>query len=162
MATKTKPKLTDLPVKKGDRFWGMGCEVTVLRASATWADVQVKQPKGAEWKKRQPLPFPEDWERLEPDLKLHEFDPMWTIHPGVFWRELVTESEMSQAEIARQMGISQKHLSQILTCTVSPGVEATVSFANVVGAPVTTLWNMACNHKLALALGKKDVTKDYL
>jgi DNA-binding XRE family transcriptional regulator len=163
MATKTKAKVVDLPVKKGDRFWAMGCEATVLRASSTWADVLVKQVRtGEEWKKRQPLPFPADWERLDPDLKLHEFDPQWTIHPGVFWRDLANESGMSQAEIARQMGVSQKHLSQILTCTVMPGVEATVAFANVVGAPVSTLWNMACSHKLALALGKKDVTSDYL
>jgi len=155
--------VNDLPIKKGDKYWGMGCEITVLRASKTWADILVKQVRtGEEWTKRQPLPLPEDWEQLDPDLKLHEFDPQWTIHPGVFWREAVNESEMSQAEIARQMGVSQKHLSQILTCTVTPGVEATVTFAQVLGLPVATMWNLACNYKLALALGKKDVTSDYL
>jgi plasmid maintenance system antidote protein VapI len=157
-----KTAVTDLSVKKGDRFWAMGAEVTVLRASSTWADIQVKQPKGATWKKRQPLPFPDDWERLEVDLSLHDFDPMWTIHPGVFWREAMDESEMSQAQVAEQMGISQKHLSQILTCKVMPGVEATVGFAHALGLPVRTMWNMASNYRLDLALGKKDVTSDYL
>jgi plasmid maintenance system antidote protein VapI len=160
--SRTKAKVEDLAVKKGDRFWAMGADVEVLRASSTWADIKVRQPKGAQWTKRQPLPFPADWERQEPNLKMHEFDPMWTIHPGVTWRELVDESELSQAAIAREMGISQKHLSQILTCTAMPGVEATVAFANVIGAPSGLLWRLACDHRLALALGKKDLTSDYL
>jgi hypothetical protein len=155
-------KVKDLTVKKGDRFWGMGASIEVLRASRTWADIKIQQPTGAEWTKRQPLPLPEDWERRDPNLETHEFDPQWTIHPGVFWREAVTESELSQAQIADQMGISQKHLSQILTCTVMPGVDATVSFAHVVGLPVRTLWILACDHKLGLALGKKDLTSDYV
>jgi plasmid maintenance system antidote protein VapI len=153
----------DLTIKKGDRFWGMGCAIEVLRASSTWADIKVVQPKnGATWNKRQPLPFPEDWERAEPNLATHEFDPNWTIHPGVMWREAVNESALSQVEIAEQMGISQKHLSQILTCRVMPGVEATISFANILGIPSHVLWRMACDHKHALALGKKDLTAEYL
>lgn len=153
----------DLAVKKGDRFWGMGCAVEVLRASSTWVDVKVVQPKSGEtWNKRMPLPLPEDWEEAEVNLVTHEFDPDWTIHPGVTWRELVDASELSQTQIAEQMGISQKHLSQILTCTVMPGVEATVSFANTLGVSSRTLWRLACDHKLSLALGKRDLTSDYL
>lgn len=153
------------PVKKGDRFRAMGAEVEVRRVSGagTWADITVTQASGASWRKRQPLPFPDGWKKQQPvqsAVGWVEFD--WTIHPGVTWREAVDEADLSQAEIARQMGISEKHLSQILTCTVMPGVEATVAFSRTMNLPVHLMWNLACNHKLALALGKKDLTADYL
>jgi plasmid maintenance system antidote protein VapI len=155
--------MEDLKVKKGDRFWAMGQDVEVLRASRTWVDIKVRPPRGGDpWTKRQPLPLPDDWERREPNLETHEFDPDWTIHPGVHWRELVNESDLSQTYIAEQMGISQKHLSQILTCTVMPGVDATIGFAQVMGVSASLLWRLACDHRLSLALGKKDLTSDYL
>jgi plasmid maintenance system antidote protein VapI len=154
--------MEDLAVKKGDRFWAMGQDVEVLRASRTWVDIKVRPPRGDPWTKRMPLPLPADWERRDPNLKTHEFDPNWTIHPGVTWRELVNESDLSQTWIAEQMGISQKHLSQILTCTVMPGVDATIAFAQTMGVSASLLWRLACDHRLALALGKKDLTSDYL
>lgn len=152
------------PLRKGDRFWvvGAGAEVEVLRVSKDWADVKVSQPHGASWTKRQPLPFPPGWERVVPDTDKAESDPDWTIHPGVHWREMITESGRSQAWVAEQMGISQKHLSQIVTCTVMPGLEATVSFARVLGASPRVMWRLACDHRLSLALGKKDLTDEYL
>jgi len=60
------------------------------------------------------------------------------------------------------MGISEKHLSQILTCTVMPGVDATVSFARVMDVPAAVLWRLTCDHRLALAQGKTDLTSEYL
>lgn len=52
--------------KKGDRFEAMDTIVTVRRVSVMrWADIHVRQPgSGAEWTKRQPLPFPVDWTPL--------------------------------------------------------------------------------------------------
>jgi hypothetical protein len=154
--------VSEMTIKKGDRFRAMGCEAEVLRASKTWADVQVSQPGGATWKKRQPLPFPEDWTRLPPELEDYEFDPDWTIHPGVHWRDIINESGRSQASIATEMGVSQKHLSQILGCHVTPGVDATVKFAGVMGVSAHLLWRLCCDYKLSLALGKKDLTSEYL
>jgi hypothetical protein len=153
--------MRDLRVKKGDRYWGMGCSIEVTRASSRWADIQVVS-RGGSWTKRQPLPFPDDWERREPNLTTHEFDPDWCLHPGVHWREVVDESELNQVQIAEQMGVSQKHLSQILTCTAMPGVEATVAFANTMGVPAQLLWRLACDYKLDLVLGKKDITAEHL
>jgi plasmid maintenance system antidote protein VapI len=159
----TTHKFKDLTVKKGDRFRAMGATAEVVRASKSWADLKVWQPgTGASWNKRQPLPFPDDWTRIPPNLETHQFDPDWTIHPGVFWREVIEESGHSQAFVAREMGTSQKHLSQILSCHVTPGVEATVKFAQTMGVPVHTMWNLCCNYKLDVVLGKKDLTPDYL
>lgn len=150
-------------VVKGDRYRAMGAQVEVRRVDkqGRWADVKVTQYNGASWTKRQPLPFPAEWKKQPPTSGV-AWSPDWTIHPGVHWRELVDNSELSQVMIAERMGVSEKHLSQILTCKVMPGVEATVSFAEVIHAPVDLLWRLACDHRLALALGKTDLTAEYL
>jgi plasmid maintenance system antidote protein VapI len=149
-------------VKKGDRFAAMGAVAEVLRAGAKWADIKVTQPHGASWTKRQPLPLPTNWRRLAPRSEILGWEPEWTIHPGVHWREIIEESGKSQAWVAEQMGVSQKHLSQILTCTVMPGVDATMKFSAVMKISPRLLWRLACDHKLDLAMGKTDLTKDYL
>jgi hypothetical protein len=153
-------------VKKGDRFTAMGADVEVTRvgtnrSGAGWADIRVTQPHGASWTKRQALPFPEDWTYVEHDERF-VWTPDWTIHPGVHWREMIDESGRSQVDIADEMGVSTKHLSQIVTCTVMPGVAATVAFAKAMDASPWLLWRLACDHRLALALGKNDLTPDYL
>jgi plasmid maintenance system antidote protein VapI len=149
-------------VRKGDRFAAMGAVVEVRRAGTTWADIKVVQTHGASWTKRQPLPFPSDWRRLPPRQEVAIWEPEWTIHPGVHWREIIEESGRSQAQVAKEMGVSEKHLSQILTCTVLPGVDATMKFAGVMDVSPRLLWRLASDHKLDLALGKVDLTHDYL
>jgi hypothetical protein len=37
-----------------------------------------------------------------------------------------------------------------------------VKFAQTMGVPVHTMWNLCCNYKLDVVLGKKDLTPDYL
>lgn len=69
----SSPTAPDLlaQVSVGDEFAWMGAILTVTRVakSGAWADVEAKQPNGATWKKRQPLPFPADCVRLnEPDV----------------------------------------------------------------------------------------------
>lgn len=53
--------------QKGDQHWATGCIATVRRVSTgRWADIHVQQANtGAEWTKRQPLPFPADWIKTE-------------------------------------------------------------------------------------------------
>ena len=51
-------------VRKGDKYRAMGCEVEVTRVGTNWADLRITQYTGAHWTKRQPLPFPDDWQHL--------------------------------------------------------------------------------------------------
>ena len=152
---------TDVGVKKGDRFRAMGAEVEVRRVGGdkTWADIKVTQPHGATWTKRQPLPFPKDWTRITP---MTAGGPDYTIHPGVFWKEVISESPLTQAQIAGKMGISQKHLSRIVGCHALPGVAVTLAFATVLEISPQMMWRLCCDYQMALELGLPDLTPDYL
>lgn len=86
----------------------------------------------------------------------------WTIHPGIHWAEAIADSGRTQRDVAADMGISEKHMSQICRGRALPSADLTVAFARVTGVPLQMFWNLACNYRLALALEKKDLTADYL
>jgi len=151
-------------VRKGDRYRGMGCEVEVTRVGANWADLKVTQYRGAAWTKRQPLPFPDDWQRLTrgdgegESLESADF----TVHPGVTWRQIIKDSGRSQMEVAEAMGTSAKHLSQIVNGASLPGLDTVVSFSETMGVSPEMMWRLVCGYRLDLVLGKNDLTEDYL
>lgn len=51
-------------VTRGDAFRNGSNAIVVTRVGTSWADIRVRQDGGATWTKRQPLPFPEDWEPI--------------------------------------------------------------------------------------------------
>jgi plasmid maintenance system antidote protein VapI len=75
---------------------------------------------------------------------------------------MIEEADYSQTWVAQHMGISTKHLSQICTGNAMPGVNATIAFAQLMDASPMLLWRLSCDHRLALALGKKDLTSEYV
>ena len=151
-------------VRKGDRYRAMGCEVEVTRVGSGWADLRVTQYTGAHWTKRQPLPFPDDWQHLsrgdggEESLETADF----TVHPGVTWRHIIKDSGRSQTDVALAMDTSAKHLSQILNGAALPGLETTLAFARAMGVSPEMMWRLVGDHRIALAMGKTDLTADYL
>ena len=60
------------------------------------------------------------------------------------------------------MGTSAKHLSQIVNGAALPGLETTMTFAGVMSVSSEMMWRLVCDHRLALALGKNDLTEEYL
>ena len=46
--------------------------------------------------------------------KIYEFQPDYAIHPGVYLDELLASRGMNQAELAIRLGITRKHLSNII------------------------------------------------
>lgn len=55
-------KLLRTNVRRGQVWEWEGATITVTRVGAPqWADIRVRQSHGAEWSKRQPLPFPDAW-----------------------------------------------------------------------------------------------------
>lgn len=49
----------------GDRFTVMGTTAEVVKVGRKYATLKVTQPHGASWTKRQPLPIPDSWERVQ-------------------------------------------------------------------------------------------------
>lgn len=43
------------------------------------------------------------------------FQPDYAVHPGGTLKEVLNEAGMSQADLARAIGISQKHISRVIT-----------------------------------------------
>lgn len=73
-------------------------------------------------------------------------------HPSELWRWALEESELSQAEVARRMGVSHKHLNQILNGHVGPSATMTVRFARATGTSARLLWGAQADHLLADAI----------
>jgi HTH-type transcriptional regulator / antitoxin HigA len=77
-------------------------------------------------------------------------------HPGEYWRYLVEDSGLSQAEVARRLGISAKHINQILRGHTLASVDLTVKFAALMEASPHGLWQLQCSYMLAEALAKEE------
>ena len=55
-------------------------------------------------------------------------------HPGVAWRDALAKYDVTQAQMARQTGASQKHINQILQGNALPSPELVVKMAAVLHA----------------------------
>lgn len=80
------------------------------------------------------------------------------LHPGLHWVDFLRAANISQAEAARQMHISPKHLNGILRGRAMPSADLTIRFADLVHASPRLLWRQCCDYQLDLALGAEDVT----
>jgi HTH-type transcriptional regulator/antitoxin HigA len=46
---------------------------------------------------------------------IEQFKPDYAVHPGGTLKEVLDEAGLSQADLARSIGISQKHISRVIT-----------------------------------------------
>ena len=51
------------------------------------------------------------------------FEPDYGVHPGETLKELLREAGWSQAELARRTGLSQKHISRVITGNAGIGAD---------------------------------------
>lgn len=79
----------------------------------------------------------------------------WCLHPGAHWEETLEHMEKTQAEAARDLNISAKHLNQIIKGKALPSVELTIAFARYSGIAPRFLWTLQSNFVLERAMGKK-------
>lgn len=73
------------------------------------------------------------------------------MHPGDVWKNLIGHAGVTQVFVAGQMGISTKHLSQILHKHRLPSAMHTVAFAQVMGADARKLWTVVCELEITTA-----------
>jgi HTH-type transcriptional regulator/antitoxin HigA len=65
----------------------------------------------------------------------HSLDPDWIgqEHPGALLKEELVERGMSQADLARATGLTQKHISMIVTGKCGIGLTAATAFEHALG-----------------------------
>ncbi len=68
------------------------------------------------------------------------YRPSFALHPGAHLDEKLEELGMSQAELARRTGLSQKHISQLIAGDVSLSPRTALLLEHTVGMPAS-LWN---------------------
>ncbi len=68
------------------------------------------------------------------------YEPDYVIHPGVTLEEVLEERAMSQADLARRTGLSEKHISQVINGKSSLSPDMAVRLEPVLGIRAAT-WN---------------------
>jgi|KBSMisStandDraft_5_1062788.scaffolds.fasta_scaffold24134_8 plasmid maintenance system antidote protein VapI len=74
-------------------------------------------------------------------------------HPGSRWRRLIFDAHLTQSQVAERIGVSRKHLSQIINGRALPSPDITARFAAVVGKSPGKLWADVAAYQLAISMG---------
>lgn len=77
------------------------------------------------------------------------FEPDWSVHPGETLREILETSGITQAGLAREMGVSQKHMNFVVQGKSRITVQFAVRLERALGAPTADFWmNLQTQHDL--------------
>ncbi len=68
-----------------------------------------------------------------------EFAPDWALPPGTLLRTEINARGMTQADLAARAKLTEKHVSQVMTGTVSLTPEVALAFDRSLGVPARTL-----------------------
>lgn len=74
------------------------------------------------------------------------------LHPGEHWREIMAMRGVTQKHVADELGISPKHLNQIVRGNVLPSVKHVVAFARLMEVSPYLLWHWQADYELEQAL----------
>lgn len=79
-------------------------------------------------------------------------------HPGHHWQEALNQKTLpvSQAALARRIGISSKHLNQILHGRALPSVKVTIKFATALDVSAARLWRAQADYMFEQAQRELD------
>ena len=88
---------------------------------------------------------------------INGFDPPWSVHPGEVLREVLDEAAMTQTELARRCGVSQKHISEIINGKAGIGPDLALSLEEVTSVAATFWVRMQAGHDVRRARERRDV-----
>ncbi len=71
---------------------------------------------------------------------LYRYEPDYAIPPGDIIAEFIEEQGMTQVELARRLGVTTKHLNQLIRASVSLSNELAIALERVTGTPAR-FWN---------------------
>lgn len=72
-------------------------------------------------------------------------------HPGEIWREIIEEAGVTQVWVSTRIGVSPKHLNQVVQGHSLPSVKSTVAFANVMHVSAEKIWLAQALYELGIA-----------
>lgn len=79
------------------------------------------------------------------------FSPDWTVEPGETIADLLDEKDMTQTQLAQRLGVSLKHVNQIVKGSASISPALALGLEKVLG-PTATFWlNREAQHQATLA-----------
>jgi addiction module HigA family antidote len=84
-------------------------------------------------------------------VKQYTFKPDYSVHPGEILGETLKARSISQSELASRCGISEKHVSQIITGKASVTSETALLFERALGIRASLWINLESSHRLHLA-----------
>lgn len=70
-------------------------------------------------------------------------------HPGLLLRSTLTDLAMSQAALSRASGLTQKHISRIITGQSGIGTEAAYALERTLGVPAMMWIRMQAEYDVA-------------
>ena len=82
---------------------------------------------------------------------INGFDPPWAVHPGEVLKEVLDEAGMTQVELARRCGVSQKHISEIVNGKAGIGPDFAVRLEDVTRVAATFWVRMQAGYDVRLA-----------
>lgn len=82
---------------------------------------------------------------------LQPYQPDYAVSPGEILQEFLEEQSMTQVELARRLGVTTKHLNQLIAGLVSLSNELAIALERVTGIPAR-FWN-------ALAMTYREATQ---
>lgn len=87
--------------------------------------------------------------------KLYPYNPDYAVHPGECLEEVLESREIKQIELANRLGISEKHLSQIINKKVPISPELALQLEKVLNISANIWNNMNANYYLFEARKKE-------
>lgn len=79
------------------------------------------------------------------------FRPDWVVHPGETLGELLEERVISQTELANRLGVSHKHVNQIVRGHILYSAELAVALEVALKEPTADFWmRLKVNYELGL------------
>jgi HTH-type transcriptional regulator / antitoxin HigA len=78
-----------------------------------------------------------------------EFQPDWAVSPGTLIRSEIEARGMTQADLAARAKLTEKHVSQVMTGTVTLTADVALAFERSLGVPAQTLLLAEARHQAA-------------
>ncbi|MDP9143845.1 MAG: HigA family addiction module antitoxin [Actinomycetota bacterium] len=76
------------------------------------------------------------------------FDPDWSVHPGATLKELLAEWGITQSELALAIGVSQKHISEVINDKAGIGTDFAMRLEDVTHVDALFWVRMQAAHDL--------------